>query len=83
MHRAATLGFAISFLTLLTFEPMAAFGQRVPAPVSSSIMPVGPVDVVPEPMPQPPTLWSKWVTPESTAYGTGALVGIIAFNLYL
>jgi hypothetical protein len=83
MHRAATLGFAISFLTLLTLEPMAAFGQRVPVPVSSPITPVGPVDVVPEPMPQQPTLWSKWVTPESTAYGTGALVGIIAFNLYL
>lgn len=83
MHRAATLGFAISFLTLLTLEPMAAFAQRVPAPLSSPITPVGPVDVVPEPLPQQPTLWSKWATPESAAYGTGALIGIVAFNLYL
>lgn len=83
MHRAVTLGFATCFLMLLTLEPMVAFGQRVPAPVASPIMPVGPIDVVPEPMPPQPTLWSKWANADSASYGTGALIGIIAFNLYL
>jgi hypothetical protein len=79
MHRRPTFAFALAgwLLTAAIAQPVAAFAQRVPPPADD------PADVLPEAPPRQPTLWDKWVTGDSAAYGTGALIGIVAFNVYL
>jgi hypothetical protein len=81
MPRAATLTLAAWLLALTILEPLTAFGQRVPT--GGPAAPPGPVDVLPEPLPPVPTLWSEWATPDTIAYGTGAALGLIGFYFYL
>jgi hypothetical protein len=77
MQRRFRLALSVWLLFAVTAAPVAAFAQRVPAPPST------PADILPEPLPHQATLWERWVTPDSAAYGTGALIGIAAFNFYL
>jgi hypothetical protein len=65
-------------------------GGPVPATPGTSALAHGPRtvpvdnegDVLPEPLPRAPTLWDRWVTPDTAAYGVGAVIGIIAFYGY-
>jgi len=78
MQRRPSLafGFAVWLLAVAIVHPVAAFAQSAP-------IPTGPADIVPEPLVPPPTSWDTWVNTDSVAYGSGALIGIIAFNIYL
>ncbi len=70
-------GFAVWLLVVAIVQPVVAFGQSMSAPGA------GPAEILPEPVPLQSTTWDNWVNPDSMAYGTGALLGIIAFNVYL
>jgi len=77
------LGLAVCLLTVAIVHPVAAFGQSAPTSASGSTPVGGPADILPEPMPPQPTPLDTWLNTDSMAYGTGALIGIIAFNVYL
>ncbi len=91
MHRAATFTLAAWLLALAIIEPTTAFAQRL-SPAGPSTPPYAntvpasasyPGVVLPEPMQPTPTLWSKWATPDTAAYGVGAVIGIGIFYFYL
>ena len=78
-------------MALAMMEPTTALAQRVPSagpatpPYANTLSPTPsyPGVVMPEPMAPTPTYWSKWATPDTAAYGVGAVVGIGIFYFYL
>jgi hypothetical protein len=91
MHRIATFTLAAWLMALAIIEPTTAFAQRLPPadpsapPSANGLSPTPPYPgiVMPEPMAPTPTYWSKWATPDTAAYGVGAVVGIGIFYFYL
>jgi hypothetical protein len=80
------LTLAAWLLVLTILEPLTAFGQRQPTggpAAPPGLVPPGSGDVLPEPLPPVPTLWSEWATPDTFAYGAGAALGLVGFYFYL
>jgi hypothetical protein len=90
MRPASTFAIAVCLLAALTLHPVASFGQRLPpqttiAPAFRGAVPTPgtPGSPAPEIMLSQPSTWGGLLTPHTIVHAAGALIGIVAFNLYV